>query len=70
MRETYFFKIVNATEVGYINVFRIANPLGYVVGPILAIIIISFWPLNYLFLVLAILMFLGLGFVATLKDTK
>ncbi len=70
MRESYFFKIVNADDVGYINLFRTAAPLGYALGPAIAIICLSFLPLPYLFLILAILMLSGFGFIASLKDTK
>jgi MFS family permease len=70
MRETYFFKIVDAKDVGYINIFRTAAPLGYIIGPGLAILILAFLPLNYLFLIMAIIMLSGFGFVSSLKDTK
>lgn len=70
MRETYFFKIVNARDVSYINIFRTATPLGYIIAPGLAMLILSFLPLNYLFLAVAIVMLSGLGFVALLQDTK
>jgi len=70
MRETYFFKIVDAKDIGYINIFRTAAPLGYIIGPSLAILILAFLPLNYLFLVMAIIMLSGFGFVISLKDTK
>ncbi|MFA5023890.1 MAG: MFS transporter [Patescibacteria group bacterium] len=70
MRETYFFKIVAAKDVGYINIFRMTAPLGYIIGPGLAILITSYLPLNYLFLILAIIMLSGFGFIASIKDTK
>jgi len=70
MRETYFFKIVDAEEVGYINVFRLAGPLAYLLGPGLAILTLTFFPLNYLFLFLSIIMLSSLGFIASIKDTK
>lgn len=70
MRETYFFKIVDVEEVGYINIFRATTPLGYVIGTGLAALIINFFPLNYLFLFLAIIMLSGFGFVISIKDTK
>lgn len=70
MRETYFFKIVDAKDVGYINIFRTTAPLGYIIGPGLAMLILAFLPLNYLFLAVAMIMLLGFGFVASLKDTK
>jgi len=70
MRESYFFKIVDAKDVSYINIFRITAPLGYIIGPGLAILITSFFPLNYLFLGLAIIMLSGFGFIASIKDTR
>lgn len=70
MKETYFFKIVDVQEVGYINVFRTAGPLAYIAGPIIAILTVSWLPLNYLFLILSIIMLSGFAFTASLKDTR
>lgn len=70
MRETYFFKLVDVENVGHINIFRTAAPLGYIAGPIIALPIISYLPMNYLFLVIAIVSLSGLAFTASLKDTK
>lgn len=70
MRETYFFKIVDVEEVSYINIFRATTPLGYVLGASLAVLVTNFFPLNYLFLFLAIIMLFGLVFTASIKDTK
>jgi MFS family permease len=70
MRETYFFKIVDAKDVGHINIFRTTAPLGYVLGSALAMIILAFFPLNYLFLVNAIISISGFAFIASIKDTK
>ncbi len=70
MRETYFFKIVDAKDVGYINIFRTATPLGYILGSGIAIITLSFMPLNYFFLIVALISLSGIGFVASIRDTK
>ena len=70
MRETYFFKLVGAKDVGYINLFRLSGPIGYIIGPILAILILSFLPINYVFLGAALIMTAGFWFVAGIKDTK
>lgn len=70
MRETYFFKIVDAKDVGHINIFRTTAPLGYIIGPALAMVILAFLPLNYLFLIVGLIVFGGMGFVWSLKDTK
>jgi MFS family permease len=70
MRETYFFKIVDAKDIGYINIFRISTPLGYVIGSLLAILVISFASLNYLFLIIGFISILGFASTALIKDTK
>jgi len=70
MRETYFFKIIDAKDISYINIFRTTAPLGYIIGPGLAILITLIWPLNYLFLCLSILMLIGLASLTLMKDTK
>jgi MFS family permease len=70
MRESYFFKIVDAKDLIDINLFRTAGPMGYIVASALAIIILRFFPLNYLFLFLSIVMLAGLTFAMTLRDTK
>ncbi len=69
MRETYFFKIVDAKDVSYINFFRTTSPLGYLVGVILAGVIINFYPLEYLFLFVALIMSLAYIFIYSIKDT-
>ena len=70
MREAYFFKKVEAKDIDYINIFRTSTPLGYVVGSILALIVLSFAPLNYLFLIIAFIMLFGFAFTASINDTK
>lgn len=70
MRETYFFKIIDAKDIMHINIFRTSSPLGYVIGSGLAVLILAFFPLNYLFLIVAIISISGIAFVASIKDTK
>jgi len=69
MRETYFFKIVDPGAIGYINIFRVTIPLGYVLGSGLALLVLAFFDLPYLFLFLAIIMLSSFYFIASLKDT-
>jgi len=70
MRESYFFKKVDAEDIGYINIFRTTAPLGYIIGPGLAILTLAFLPLNYLFLVIATISISGFAFIASIEDTK
>lgn len=70
MRESYFFKIVSAKDVDYINLFRTAAPLGYLIGTTFAGVILLFYPLEYLFLFIALIMTSGFAFIYTLKDSR
>jgi len=70
MRESHFFKLIDAKDISYINFFRASSPLGYIIGPILAIIILAFLPINYIFLSIAILTLSSFYFIYSIKDTK
>ncbi|PIP34480.1 hypothetical protein COX21_02705, partial [Candidatus Falkowbacteria bacterium CG23_combo_of_CG06-09_8_20_14_all_41_10] len=70
MRDSYFFKIITAKEVGLINFFRTAQPLGYLIGTGLGTIILIFYPIQFVFLILALLMTTSFYFLWIIKDTK
>lgn len=70
MREAYFFKIVDVQDVDYINVFRTANPLGYVAGSALGAVIAAYLSLPSLFVIFGLIMLTGLFAVYIIKDTK
>jgi len=70
MREAYFFKLINAKNVGLINFFRTTQPLGYLVGTGLGTIILIFYPVQFVFLILAVLMLISYYFLWVMKDTK
>jgi len=70
MRESYFFKLIDAEDIDMINIFRVTNPLAYIIGPALGILILLLFPLQYLFLFMAGIVILSLAFVFPMKDTK
>jgi len=70
MRESYFFKIVDAKDIDYINFFRNVSPLSYLVGSGLAIISIKFFPLEYIFLFLAFILLSSYYFVWKIQKIK
>lgn len=70
MRDTYFFKNVDVKDIGYINIFRMTGPLGYILGAGLALLFLSFLPLNYLFLIFAAILLPGFYYIFSLEDTK
>jgi len=70
MRETYFFKIITVKNVDLINFFRSTQPLAYIFGSFLSIVLIKYLPLPYFFLTMAILFLSGYYFIYIIKDTK
>jgi len=70
MRDTHFFKKVNAGDISFINLFRITNPLGNIIGTAAGTLFLLFLPINYLFIIFAILIGPAFYFVAVIKDTK
>lgn len=69
MRESYFFKIVDAKDLSMINLFRLTTPLAYVIGPIIATVITFFLPINYIFVFFALLILSGMLMVWPIKDS-
>lgn len=70
MRESYFFKNVDANDVEKINIFRTAIPFGYLIGSLLALVTLIFLPIEYIFAVIAIFICSAFPFLAIIKDTK
>ncbi len=70
MRESRFFKIVDAENVSHINFLRTSYPLGYLVGTGLGALILMFYPVQYTFLFLAVLFLYSFYFVYIIKDSK
>jgi MFS family permease len=72
MCDTYFFKKVDGLNANAISFYRMSGPLAYILGPLLATVMFSFFnfEIQYLFLVLGLIMIFGLGFSLALKDTK
>ncbi|OGY42423.1 MAG: hypothetical protein A2Y82_04765 [Candidatus Buchananbacteria bacterium RBG_13_36_9] len=70
MRETYFFKKVDAKDIQLINALRSITPISYIIAPLAVGLILSFLQIEYVFLFLGLIILLGLYPALTLKDTK
>jgi len=70
MTESYFFKQIDASNTQMIGFFRNTRPLAYLFAPIVATVFLSFFEYQFLFLALGVVMFYGLRYSLTLKDTK
>ena len=62
MRESYFFKIVDVQDIDYINFFRNLSPLSYLIISGLSIILLNYYPIEYIFICLAIILLSGIYF--------
>ncbi len=67
--ESYFFKKVSSEETGLIGIFRLARPISFIIGVLIGIITLRFLPFETIFLVTAVVVFLGMKESLHLKDT-
>ena len=70
MGESYFFKLVDKQDIDLIGLYRNLNPLSWLIGSLLASVILLILPLKFLFLILAGVIFYAVYPSAELKDTK
>lgn len=70
MKETYLFKQIAARDINLVFVSRNTYPMAYIIAPLIASLILTFYSFNALFLFLGLVMFLGLPLSTRLKDTK
>lgn len=70
MRESYFFKNINSTDVDKINIFRTTTPLGALLGSAISLVLLLFLPINYIFITIAVFVCAAFPFLAIMKDTK
>jgi predicted MFS family arabinose efflux permease len=68
--DSYFFKHVDDTDNGTIAVYRNMYPLAYLIGPVLAVILLGWSMYAVLFFILGIIMLGGAVFALTLHDVK
>ena len=69
-RDTYFFKNVSSKDTGFINIFRMTIPIGYLIGATIGSLTLFFLPINAIFLILAITLIPAFYSIALINDTK
>lgn len=68
--DSYFFKHIQKENEEFIGVYRNANPVAYIIGPLFASLFLWILPaFNYLYIVLGILMLSGIYISSTIKKT-
>lgn len=70
LRDSYFYKHISADDVDLIDAFRNTGPLAYILGPLLATILLYFVPLIFIYPILAAIVLTGLACTLTMPDTK
>jgi MFS family permease len=70
MRDTYFYKKVSAQDVDLIDLFRTTRSLAYVISMIISGLFLLVFPLQSIFIILALIILTGLVPLWSLKDTK
>lgn len=67
--ESYFFKHVDGNDTRLISIFRLARPVGIITGSAVGAVMTNLFSFEKVFLVLAVVVFLGLKEGLTLRDT-
>lgn len=68
MADTYFFKKVTAAKTHLISFSRMARPIAYIIGPIVATILFMVFDMRGLFIFLGFLMLYGLRYSLAIKN--
>jgi MFS family permease len=70
MSATYFYKKVTASDINLIALFRDMRPIGYILGPVTASLVLVKLPIGHLFPILGGIMLLGALAATRLHDTR
>lgn len=57
--ESYFFRHIRTENASYVSIFRMTRAVPYLIIPLISYLAITFFGLQYIFLVMGILVFLG-----------
>lgn len=70
MTETHFFRNVDATDTNTISFFRMMAPISTIAGALLGTIVLLFIPIQYSFIVLALVTLYGVRYSLMLQDSR
>lgn len=68
--ESYFFKHIDGSEANIMSFFRLARPLGMIIGSLLGSVSLLYFEFEFIFVILGLLMLPGIYFTSQLTDTK
>ncbi len=70
LRDSYFYKRIDAHDVDLINIFRASSPVAYILGAITSTVLLIFCPLESVFILVAIVVFSALYPAFKLEDNQ
>ncbi len=70
MSDTYFFKKIGEKNVDIITMYRLMSLVAYGVAPLVAIVFLWYFKIQYIFFALGFLMLFGLRYSVAIIDTK
>jgi MFS family permease len=70
MRDIHFYKNVSCKDLDMISFYKLQQPLGYAIGPLIGMIVLTYLDMKYLFLILGLILSLFIFVNINLKDSK
>lgn len=70
LRDSYFYKNIDARDVDLIHFFRTAMPVGYIIATAMSSVVLIFFPIKFAFIIIAVIVLSALYPAFRLKDIK
>ncbi|OGI16259.1 MAG: hypothetical protein A3E38_01280 [Candidatus Moranbacteria bacterium RIFCSPHIGHO2_12_FULL_54_9] len=70
LRDSYFYKQIDGDRMDVIAFFRTARPIANIVGALFSIVLLLFFPLQSIFVMVAVVLLFSLFTAFSLKDTR
>ena len=70
MNDTYFFKKVGPSDTETMALYRMLEPMSYIIAPLLTGLALQFIEVRFVFLILGVIMAFGIPVALRLKDTR
>jgi len=70
LRDSYFYKRIDHTDVDIVDFFRSVRPMAYILGLMIATPIVYFFHIHFVFLFVGIMMLTGVPFALKLASSR
>ena len=68
LRDSYFFKRIDGSDVDLIDIYKTSRPIGYIVGSVLTGISLIFLPVEVVFVIISIFLISAIIPAVCLED--